>query len=61
LKNAIAYVALNIFGSGEMAKKFDAHFDEVLYSKGLILDPRQQRRLPRNRTIRLFHKLAHSG
>lgn len=41
LADGITYVALNTFGSDEVAKEFDAHFDEVLSSKGLILDVRE--------------------
>jgi C-terminal processing protease CtpA/Prc len=41
LAEGIAYVALNTFGSDEVAKEFDSHFDEVLDSKGLILDVRE--------------------
>ncbi|MGA2607069.1 MAG: S41 family peptidase [Terriglobia bacterium] len=40
LPPGITYVALNTFGSDEVAKEFDSHFDEVLNSKGLILDVR---------------------
>jgi C-terminal processing protease CtpA/Prc len=41
LPNAITYVALNTFGTDEVAKQFDAHFGEILNSKGLILDVRE--------------------
>jgi C-terminal processing protease CtpA/Prc len=41
LANGIAYVALNNFGNDEVPKQFDAHFDDILNSKGLILDVRE--------------------
>jgi carboxyl-terminal processing protease len=40
LADGITYVALNTFGSDEVAKEFDSHFNEVLNSKGLVLDVR---------------------
>jgi C-terminal processing protease CtpA/Prc len=40
LPQGIVYAALNTFGSDEAAKQFDSHSDEVLNSKGLILDIR---------------------
>jgi carboxyl-terminal processing protease len=40
LPGGIAYMFLGNFGSDEVSKEFDAHFDQVLNSKGLILDVR---------------------
>ncbi|MEW6753494.1 MAG: S41 family peptidase [Candidatus Latescibacterota bacterium] len=40
LSGGIAYVALNSFGSDQVAKLFDEHFARILAAKGLILDVR---------------------
>jgi C-terminal processing protease CtpA/Prc len=40
LEGGVAYVALNTFGSDAVVKEFDSHFDEVLKSRGLIIDVR---------------------
>jgi C-terminal processing protease CtpA/Prc len=41
LPDGIAYIFLGNFGSDDVTKEFDLHFDQVLKSKGLILDVRQ--------------------
>ncbi len=41
LPGNIAYVALNSFGSANVVKRFDEHFDQILRSSGLIIDVRE--------------------
>lgn len=41
LANGVTYVALNTFGNDEVLKEFDSHFSDILNSKGLILDVRE--------------------
>ena len=41
LPGNIAYVALNDFGSDDVANAYDAHYDEIAKSRALILDVRK--------------------
>jgi C-terminal processing protease CtpA/Prc len=40
LPGGIAYVALNSFGNDKLAARFDGYWEQILNSKGLILDVR---------------------